>query len=125
MNMIEMRRKHVAFSISQNPAQIHVHMEEKVDAGGYFQTIESEFGLIARIYQSDTPRVQLETKEIGQKQSATHYGLLADYQANLQSDKNVLYKFDWKGMHFQIRSVTPQLMMGEVVGYQCELERVS
>jgi hypothetical protein len=62
----------------------------------------------------------------GTKQVDKGWGLLADYQADLRAGTNVKDEFDVLGLgHFVVIAIYPQVVQGQLVGYQADLEKVS
>ena len=127
MDIVSLRRKHIAWAIAQNPTTIAISRTEKVDAGGYFEETEDEVGpIVVRIYQRGSQVPQEVSTLAGVKQVDGAWGMLADGEADIKTGPNVLDEFDVPGMgRFQVLEVYPQRVNGEVVGYQVALERVS
>ncbi len=127
MDMVALRRKHIAWSIEQNPTTIIIHRTEKIDAGGYFEERETEVGpFVVRIYQYGTWIPQDVSTLAGTKQVDRTWGMLMDYEADVKAGSNVLDEFEVPGMgRFQVLEVYPQKVKGKIVGYQVVLEKVS
>ncbi len=127
MDLVALRRKHTAWAIQQNPTTITINRTEKTDAGGYFEEVESEVGpFTVRIYQYGTWIPQDVSTLAGTKQVDKTWGMLADWQADIKAGPNVLDEFDVPGVgRFQTLEVYPQVVKGELVGYQVALEKVS
>jgi hypothetical protein len=127
MDMVSLRRQHVAWNIQQNPITITIRRTEKVDMGGYFDEVTSQHGpFTVRIFQ-EASRIPQEISTLaGTKQVDKSWGLLADYKADIQAGPNVKDEFDVPGLgHFRVVVVYQQVVQGQVVGYQADLERVS
>jgi hypothetical protein len=127
MDMVTLRRQHTSWAIQQNPTTIIIHRTEKVDMGGYFEEKESEVGpFVVRIYQQSSGVPREVSTLAGTKQVDGAWGMLADWQADIKADPNVLDEFEVLGMgRFQVLEVYPQMVNGELVGYQVALEKVS
>lgn len=127
MDLVALRRQHTKWAIEQNPTTITIHRTEKIDAGGYFEEIESEVGpFTVRIYQYGTWVPQEVSTLAGTKQVDRTWGMLMDYEADVKAGSNVLDEFEVPGLgKFQVLGVYPQVVKGELVGYQVALEKVS
>lgn len=127
MDMATLRRQHITWSIQQNPTTITIHRTEKIEAGGHFEEAESEVGpFIVRIFSQRSQVPQEVSTLAGTKQTDGTWGMLADWQADIKAGPNVLDEFDAPGMGcFQVLAVYPQIVKGELVGYQVALEKVS
>jgi hypothetical protein len=127
MDLVSLRRQHISWTIQQNPTTITIHRTEKIDMGGYFEEVESEVGsFVVRIYQYGTWIPQDVSTLAGTKQVDKTWGMLADWQADIKAGPNVLDEFDVPGVgRFQTLEVYPQVVKGELVGYQVALEKVS
>ncbi|AYO30808.1 hypothetical protein D2962_09470 [Biomaibacter acetigenes] len=126
MDLISLRRQHVAWAIQQNPVTITIQRTEKVDMGGYFNEVKSTKGPFAVRIFTEGNRVPLDVSTLaGTKQIDKGWGLLADYNADIKAGPNVLDEFDTPVGHFIIKAVYPQYVQGQLVGYQADLEKVS
>ena len=127
MNMLEFRRRHIAWNIEQNPTTIIICRTEKIDTGGYFEEKESEVGpFTVRIYQYGTWIPQEVSTLAGRKQVDKTWGMLMDHEADVRAGPNVIDEFEVPGMgKFQVLEVYPQVVKGKIVGYQVALEKVS
>jgi hypothetical protein len=127
MGMVALRRQHIAWAIQQNPVEIIIQRTEKVDMDGYFDEVESEHGpFIVRIFQRGSRIPQEISTLAGTKQVETAWGLLAGYEAEIKAGSNVLDEFKVIGLgKFQVLAVYPQIVQGQIVGYQADLEKVS
>lgn len=123
-NIAEMRRKHTAWSIEQNPSIITINRQQKIEKDGYFKDSHTELEpQKVRVFVSKSRTTQTITTLAGQKQIDRYYGLLADHEADIKADIHTTDEFSVDGMTFEVKSVYPQRIAGELVGYQCELER--
>ena len=126
MNLVEMRRTHTRFSIDQNPMEITVNRIEKKNMGGYYDEVKSVEGpFIVRIFISSSGSPQKITTLAGEKQVDRYFGLLADFEADIQAGTNVKDEFEAMGMKFLVKAIYPQMINSQIVGYQGELERVN
>jgi hypothetical protein len=127
MDMVTLRRQHTSWAIQQNPTTIIIHRTEKIDAGGYFEEVNSDVGpFVVRLYGYGTWLPQEVSTLAGTKQVDKTWGMLADWQADIKAGPNVLDEFEVPGMGcFQVLEVYPQIVKGELVGYQVALEKVS
>jgi hypothetical protein len=126
MNLIDMRRKHTKWSIQQNPSTIMIHRIEKKKMKGYIEEVENDVGpFVVRIFVSKSSSSQTVTTLAGDKQVDRYFGLLADHKADIQAGTNVKDEFEANGMKFLVKGVYPQTIKNEIVGYQCEIERVN
>lgn len=126
MQLAASRRKHIRWNISQDPTTITIKRVTKTRKGGGYEDVETTLSPITvRIFtdRSGLPK-DISTKA-GTKQTDTVYSLLADDQANIQSDTITTDSFAAKGQNFQVIAVWPQIVLGELVGYQVDLERVN
>lgn len=122
--IVEMRRRHTKWSIEQNSSSILISRTERVRVGGGFDENETNVGPFqVRLYVTSGSPKKISVLA-GEKQVDSYYALLADYQADIRADTNTTDKFEVNGMGFEVKSVFPQRVAGNVVGYQCELERV-
>jgi len=126
MDMVSLRREHVAWCIQQNPVEITIQRTEKVDMGGYFDEVKSTKGpFIVRIF-TEGNRAPVDVSTLaGTKQIDKGWGLLADYNADIKAGPNVLDEFDALAGHFIIKAVYPQYVQGQLVCFQADLEKVS
>lgn len=125
MDLVSLRRQHVAWTIQQNPVTITIQRTEKVEVGGSFDEVQSELGpYTVRIFPQGNRIPQEISTLAGTKQIDKGWGLLADYNADIKAGPNVLDEFDTPAGHFLIKAVYPQYVQGQLVGYQVDLERV-
>lgn len=127
MDLVSLRRQYTKWAIQQNPVEITIQRTEKVDMGGYFEEIESELGpFTVRIFQKGSKTPQEVSTLAGTKQVEVAWGLLADHETEIKAGTNVLDEFEVDGLgKFQVLAVYPQIIQGQVVGYQADLEKVS
>lgn len=125
-SIVDMRRRHTQWSIQQNPTEIMVKRTERINMGGYMDEVESVTGpIVVRIFSTSSGSAQEISTLAGTKQVDRYFGLLADFAADIRAGTLVTDEFESMGMTFQVKSIYPQKIAGEVVGYQGELERVT
>ncbi len=127
MDLAALRRQHTKWAIEQNPVEIIIQRTEKMDKGGYFEEIESKHGpYTVRIFQRGM-QIPIEISTLGgAKQTDRGWGLLAGHEVEIKAGANVLDEFEVDGLgKFQVLAVYPQIIQGQVVGYQADLEKVS
>ncbi|KOS64630.1 hypothetical protein FJQ98_14125 [Lysinibacillus agricola] len=126
MNIVEMRRKHTKWNIEQNPTTININRTIKKKSQGYIDDKNIDVGpFMVRIFNSGSSSPQVVTTLAGEKQTDTYFGILADFEADIQASTIVKDEFEVEGICFLVKSIYPQRINGEVVGYQGELERVT
>lgn len=127
MDIVTLRRQHTKWAIQQNPVEITIQRTEKVDMGGYFDEVESEHSpYTVRIFQKGSRIPQEVSTLAGTKQVEAAWGLLADHEAEIKAGTNVLDEFEVTDLgKFQVLAVYPQIVQGQIVGYQADLEKVS
>lgn len=121
----EERRKHIHWSIAQNPTEITIRRTRKTRSGGGFaeETITME-PMVVRLFQNRSQLPRQVSTLAGSKQIDTKYSLLADEAADIQVDSQTTDKFEAYGQKFEVVAVDPQIVNHEIVGYQVILERV-
>jgi hypothetical protein len=126
MDFVTMRRKHIQWNIQQNPTLITIHRKGKIEKDGAFEAVDKTLvPITVRIFQKGKYRLSEESDLAGTKQEDISYGMLADYQADIQAGPNVKDEFDVPNLgRFYIESINPQVVQGQIVGYQADLVRV-
>lgn len=127
-DLVTMRRDHIKWVIQQNPVTITIQRTTKTRSGGGFSQATNIVGpFVVRIFEQGMNRTPGEISAVaGVKQEDPGWGLLADYLADIQAGPLIKDEFDAPSLgHFVVKAVTPQLALGQVVGFQCDLERVS
>jgi len=122
--LVSMRRRHTAWNINQNPADIIIERKGQKRENGKIvnvnETLESQK---MRIYVSGgSENVVVET--IGERQFDRYYRLLASWDADIQADTEVKDSFVYNGERYEVKSVNEQSIHGHAVGKQCLIERV-
>lgn len=127
MESLEQRRKQIIWNISLNPISITVKRTKKTPLNGGFSQSESQHGpFIVRLFLQKSGNQNTISSLAGEKQVDNSWGMLADYTADIKSGTDMMDKFDVTGLGcFQISKVNPQIVMGQIAGYQADLEKVS
>lgn len=122
--LVNMRRKHTAWSINQNPSEIIVQRKgQKRENGKIVNVNETLEPQKMRIYVSGgSENVIVET--IGERQIDRYYRLLASWDADIQAGTEVKDSFVFDGEKYEVKSVNNQSIHGQVVGKQVLIERV-
>ncbi|OKP91323.1 hypothetical protein [Paenibacillus sp. P32E] len=126
MDFVELRRKHIAWNISQNPSSISIHRKGKRRKGGGYEEFQEDLPPVTvRIFvggNAQSPKMDSGT--IGTVKTDEAYNLLADEFANLQAGTEVTDTFIHIGDTFKILQVMPYVVKGVIVGYRADLERM-
>ena len=120
----EKRKANILKSISLNPTEIKIKQTVKVLKGGYFEEEEKETVLTVRIYHQKHPEMTTSSNTIGTVYTTRRYGMLVDHTGTLEVDSKNTIEFDSIYGHMKITAVYPQIIKGEICGYQCDLERI-
>src|SRR5690625_7478474 len=99
--LVSMRRRHTAWNINQNPADIIIERKGQKRENGKIvnvnETLESQE---MRIYVSGgSENVVVET--IGERQFDRYYRLLASWDADIQADTEVKDSFVYNGQRYE------------------------
>lgn len=124
MNLVEIRRENTKFVINQNPRTIQIERKKWViDKGARYPITEELEPITVRIYtKGGTPTPEQEVQY--ERYPDRYYSMLADHNADIQAGVEVTDIFHLGGAKYKIIGVWEQTIHGEVVGYQCDLERV-
>lgn len=127
MDLVSLRRQHILWTIQQNPVTITIQRTEKKDMGGYFGEAKSTHGpYTVRVFRKGYAFPKEVSTLAGTKQTDGGWGLVTDWNADIKASSNILDEFDVPDLgHFIIVAVYPQIVQGEIVGYQADLEKVS
>lgn len=126
MEIGAMRRKHLQWVIQQNPVEVTIKRTEKTKAAGRLEETITEAGpFTVRIFTAKSTSPEKITSLAGEKLVDRSYEMLATSQADLQASSIVKDEFEAFGMHFIVKTVYPEIVHSEVIGYRCELERVT
>jgi hypothetical protein len=126
MDFVALRRKHIAWNISQNPSSIAIHRKGKRRKGGGYEEYQEDLSSITvRIFiGGNAQSPQVDSGTIGTVQIDRAYSLLADEYADIQAGTEVSDSFGHLGDTFKVLQVMPHVVNGTVVGYKADLERV-
>lgn len=126
MITVERRKKDIKWNISQNPIQIKFKQTNKIIVDGHLEKVNGDKTLIVRIFPQKTydSSVTVSSNTIGTSYQNTAYGMLADSEADLNADSKNSVEFDCLYGHMKIKEVYPQVVNGEICGYDCGLEKV-
>jgi len=127
MKLAEIRRQHIRWVIAQNPVTVTVRRTEQVEKDGGLAEVKTEHGpYTVRIFPVGYRWPQEIAGLAGEKQVDRSWSLLADDQTDLRAGPKVQDEFDAGELgHFMVRAVYPQVIQGEKVGLQADLERVT
>jgi hypothetical protein len=126
MGIGAMRRKYLQWVIQQNPVEVTIKRTEKTKAAGRLEETITEAGpFTVRIFAAKSTSPEKITTLAGERLVDRSYEMLATSQADMQASSIVKDEFEAFGMHFIVKTVYPQIVHSEVIGYRCELERVT
>lgn len=126
MNLVKMRQEHTKWNIEQNPTTITINRTIKKKEQGYIDEQNINVGpFVVRIFNSGSSSPQAISTLAGEKQTDTYFGILANFEADIQASTTVKDEFEVDGIRYLVKAIYPQKINGEVVGYQGELERVT
>lgn len=127
MDLVTLRRQNILWAIQQNPVSVTITRTKKEARDGGFVEVTSTHGPFAvRVFPAGGRSPGLVSDLPGRKFEDDTWGLLADYTADIQAGPNVVDEFDVPGLgHFQVTAVYPQVVQGQIVGYQADLKKVS
>lgn len=121
----ERRKADIIKSISLNPAEIKIKQIVKVLKEGYFDEEERENTLTVRIYHQQKSDIQITSNTIGTVYKAKRYGMLVDSTVDFEISSKSSIEFDCIYGHMKIIAVYPQIIKGELCGYQVDLEKIN
>ena len=124
MTIVEMRRRHTEWNISQNPSDIIIERKGQKREGGKIVNINETLDpQRMRVFVSGgSENVVVET--IGERQIDRYYRLLASWDADIQAGTEVKDSLVHNGQRYEVKSVNLQSINGYAVGKQCLIERV-
>lgn len=120
----EKRKSDILNNISLNPTEITIKQVVKIEKDGYFDEEEKETMLTVRIYHQKHPEMITSSDTIGTSYSTRRYGMLVDHTAILEVDSKNAVEFNCLYGRMKLTAVYPQIIKGEICGYQCDLERI-
>lgn len=121
----EQRKQDILNSIEDNPTEITINVSTRRIVNGAWKVDKGDRTLRVRIFQQKNPEVTVISDVKGTADTSKKYGMLADYLAELNdlSEEKIVFTSPYGNM--ELLAVYPQIIKGEVCGYQCELKRVS
>ncbi|MDD3927280.1 MAG: hypothetical protein PHT33_11550 [bacterium] len=120
------RREQTLWNIRQNPTEITITRTTKTPYKGGHKDETAEIGpLIVRIYSNSRRQPQLQSERQGTRITDGNWGMLADWRVDIRCGSDVTDEFETALGRFRVAQVKPQLLGNEIIGYQCDLERVS
>ena len=121
----EQRKQDIINSIEDNPTEITINVSTRRIVNGAWKVDKGDRTLKVRIFQQKNPEVTVISDVKGTADTSKKYGMLADYLAELNdlSEEKIVFTSPYGNM--ELLAVYPQIIKGEVCGYQCELKRVS
>lgn len=127
MDLVAMRRSHVIWNISQNPTVISVGRTEKVRQGGGYNDVTTTVGpFTVRLFMYAVGIIGNEDVSVGGIQQRDRWSILADHTSDIRASTNVIDTFEIPNIgHFRVKAVYPQMINGQLVGIQANVEKVS
>lgn len=119
------RKQDIINTINENPVDIEINVTTRKAVDGAWKTEKGTRALTVRIFQQKNPELAVISDIKGTADTTKKYGMLADYMADLKDASNEKIEFDSPYGRMEIVAVYPQIVKGEICGYQCELKRVS
>lgn len=147
MTLANIMKRHHRDMIEDNPIEVLIWREERVESDGGFRQEEQYVGILrGRLYQETTGRsgkAALEITTPGLILRNERWGLMVPLRmravdpetgvpvdpeewidAELRDGPHVTDQFDAQGRHFEISKVWPRMDGGVTWGYVCELEEI-
>lgn len=115
-------------AIQENPVEITIQRTTKAaDAtGGLSDTVSIVGPFKVRIVMQRSVDSNIVSGTAGTKVTNPNWGLIADHEIDLQAGADVKDEFDVADLgHFIITAVRPWKVLGDTIGYQADLEKVS
>lgn len=120
----ERRKQDILRSINSNPIIITIKYTEKVEVDGAYEEIETTQELTVRIYNQKSSEAKKTSDTIGTSYTVRRFGMLIDHTVTLDVDSRKSIKFNCIYGNLKIVAIYPQIVKGEICGYQCDLERI-
>jgi hypothetical protein len=121
----ERRKQDIINAIEESPTEITIRLSTRKIVEGAWSIDDISKTLNVRIFQQRNSEVSSISDTKGTADTSKKYGMLADYMADLKDASNEKIEFDSPYGRMEIVAVYPQIVKGEICGYQCELKRVS
>ena len=121
----EERKQDIINTINENPIEITINVTTRKVVDGAWKPVKDAKTLTVRIFHQKGPEVITISDIKGTTDTTKKYGMLADHTANLKdvSDEKIIFDSIYGKM--EVIAIYPQIVKGEICGYQCELKRVS
>lgn len=119
------RRQDIINTINENPIEITINTTTRKVVDGAWKTEKGTKVLTVRIFQQKNPELAVISDIKGTADTTKKYGMLADHQANLNDVSEEKIVFDSVYGKMEVLAIYPQIVKGEICGYQCDLKRVS
>lgn len=125
MITVKERKEDIQRTINKNPTLIIIRYKIKTIKDGAWKIEEREENLKVRLFEQKSPETVLISDIKGTAQTTKKYGMLADSKSNLKDLSNESIMFDTDYGKMEIVGIYPQITLGEICGYQCDLKRIS
>ncbi|AOY77195.1 hypothetical protein [Clostridium formicaceticum] len=119
------RKQDIINTIEENPTEITIGVSTRKIVDGAWSIDDSSRTLTVRIFQQKNPEVSVISDTKGTADTSKKYGMLADHTADLTDLSEERIEFGSPYGKMEVLAIYPQVVKGEVCGYQCELKRVS
>lgn len=119
------RKQDIINTINENPIEITIKTITRKVVDGAWKTEKGTKVLTVRIFQQKNPELAVISDIKGTADTTKKYGMLADHQANLNDVSEEKIVFDSVYGKMEVLAIYPQIVKGEICGYQCDLKRVS
>lgn len=121
----EERKQDITNTINENPTEITFSINTRAIVNGAWKVSNEIKTFIVRIFQQNNPEVAVISDIKGTADTTKKYGMLADYLANFKDVSEEKIVFDSAYGKMEVLAIYPQIVKGEICGYQCDLKRVS
>ncbi|EAA0008363.1 TPA: hypothetical protein ACMVTQ_003556 [Clostridioides difficile] len=121
---IDRRRKDIIRTINMNPTNITITSIKKTEIDGAFEETETEIKCVVRIFNEKTAEKQTSSEKQGTFSSIRTYGMLVSNDVILEVNSRDSLEFECIYGRMKIVNIYPQIVKGELCGYQCSLERI-
>ena len=125
MITVKERKEDIQRTIDKNPTSIILKYKIKTIKDGAWKIEDREQHLKVRLFEQKSPETVLISDTKGTAQTTKKYGMLADSKSNLKDLSNESIMFDTDYGKMEIVGIYPQITLGEICGYQCDLKRIS
>ena len=115
-------------AIEINPATITVHRTAKTRSGGGFAETETDLpSFTGRLFLGSAGglgRDKWDAATRGADKPGNQWWLLAPHDADVKADEDTIDTFDLNGERYQVDTMLPVMVDGEVVSKQCVLTKL-